>query len=169
MHCARQIQTKAVRAALAVLSLALVLTGCVRVERKFVSRKTTHSVTNTSNRHHQHWLVFKPHGDGKDAVFVSEKLTLIFPNLSRRERNSFDGEDIAIQVAGEGCSEVTRTCNRNGRITTFNGRYKDGVSTITFGGREVKLADSARKVILGDKTINLANESPTVTVIAGDD
>ena len=55
------------------------------------------------------------------------------------------------------------------RITTFNGRYKDGVSTITFCGREVKLADSARKVILGNKTINLANESPTVTVIARGD
>ena len=124
MRCARQIQTKAVTAAFALLSLTFILSGCVRVERNFAFRKTTHSVTNPSNPHHQNWLVFKPQAEGKDALFVSDKVTLVFPNLSRRERNSFDGDDIAIQVAGEGSSEVTRTCNRSGRITTFNARYK---------------------------------------------
>src|SRR5687767_12208612 len=132
-------------AAIAFILLTFLLTGCVRVERNFGSSKTTQKTQYPPGQWNNHWLVFRQRAEGKDAIFESDKLTLIFPNLSRTERNSFDGEDLAIQIAGEGTSETTRTCNRNGRITTFQARYKDGVSTLTFCRREVKLAESARK------------------------
>ena len=152
-------------AAIAFILLTFLLTGCVRVERNFGSSKTTQK-TQYPGQGNDHWLVFRQRADGNSAVFESDKLTLIFPNLNRRERNSFDGEDLAIQIAGEGSSETTRTCNRNGRVTTFRARYKDGVSTVSFCGREVKLVETARKVILADKTIDLATESATVDVVA---
>jgi len=153
-------------AAFAFILLTFLLTGCVRVERNFGSSKTTQKTQYPSGQWNDHWLVFRQRAEGKTAIFESDKLTLIFPSLSRRERNSFDGEDLAIQIAGEGTSETTRTCNRNGRVTTFHARYKVGVSTVTFCGREVKLVEAARKVILAAKTIDLASENTTVAVVA---
>jgi hypothetical protein len=149
----------------ALLALALLLTGCIRAERNFGASKTTQK-TQHPGQWNDHWLVFRQRSEGNSAIFESDKLTLIFPHLNRRERNSFDGEDIAIQIAGEGTSETTRTCNRNGRVTTFHARYKDGVSTVTFCGREVKLVEEARKIVLGDKIIDLATENATVAVVA---
>ena len=166
MHSSKRNQRRSISStACALLTLALLLSGCVRVERNFGSSKTSYK-QHPPGVWNEHWLVFRQRAEGKNAIFESDKVTLIFPDLRRRERNSFDGEDIAIQIAGEGSSETTRTCNRNGRITTFNARYKDGVSTITFCGREVKLAESGHKVILTNQTIDLATEGSTVTVAA---
>jgi hypothetical protein len=166
MHTPKRNQCRSIRSnACALLALALLLSGCVRVERNFGSSKTIHK-QYPPGVWNEHWLVFRQRPSGNSAIFESDKLTLVFPDLSRRERNSFDGEDIAIQIAGEGNSETTRTCNRNGRITTFQARYRDGVSTITFCGREVKLAESGHKVILTNQTIDLATEGSTVTVAA---
>ena len=165
MNCVRHFRLSSI-AAIAFILLTFLLTGCVRVDRNFGSSKTTQKTQYPSGPWNEHWLVFRPRAEGKNAIFESDKLTLIFPNLNRRERNSFDGEDLAIQIAGEWTSETTRTYNRNGRVTTFHARYKDGVSTVTFCGREVKLVEAARKVILADKTIDLATESATVDVVA---
>jgi hypothetical protein len=111
-------------------------------------------------------LVFRQRADGTSAVFASEKVTLIFPDLKRSERNSFDGEELAIQIGGEGRSETTRSCNRNGRVTTFRAVYGNGITTITFCGREVKLMDEAQTVMVGEKAIDLTTETSPVTVVA---
>lgn len=145
---------------------ALALCGCVRVKRNFASTKTSHSVTPGLQRVDSRMLVFRQRAEGKHAIFESDKVTLVFSNLKRRERNSFDGEDLAIQIAGDGRSETMRTCNRNGRVTTFRAVYANGVSTITFCGREVKLMDEARKVTVGGTTIDLSGGERVVTVLA---
>jgi hypothetical protein len=149
--------------------MLLVSGGCVRKEKHFQSSRTHQTFMPALQQVDPRMLVFRQRAEGDSAVFESDRITLVFANLKRRERNSFDGEDLPIQIAGGGRSEVVRSCNRNGRTTIFRAVYKDGVSTITFCGREVKLADEARKVILGDKEIELvANSERTVFVTTHD-
>jgi len=141
-------------------------TGCVSHQRSSASTRTSHSVEGARESVDRHMLVFRQRADGTSAVFESEKMTLIFPDLKRSERNSFDGEELAIQVGGEGRSETTRSCNRNGRVTTFRAVYENGISTVTFCGREVKLMDEARTVMVGGKAIDLKTATTPVTVVA---
>ena len=157
----RQIVSVLFAAALAISS------GCVRSGKHFQSSATKHSFTPVLQQIDPRMLVFRQRADGKSAVFESDKVTLIFPELKRSERNSFDGEELAIQIAGGGRSETVRSCRRNWRSTTFRAVYQHGVSTITFCGREVKLSDEARKVIAGDRVIELTpNSDRTVLVSA---
>jgi len=145
---------------------AIASSGCVRVERSFGSTKTSHTVTPALQQIDTRMLVFRQRPEGNSAVFESDKVTLVFPDLKRSERNSFDREELAIQISGSGRSETMRSCNRNGRLTTFRAVYEDGVSTITFCGREVKLTNGAQTVLVGDRTIELTGETPMVMVIA---
>lgn len=151
------------------VAMFLMSSGCVRTERQFQSSRTMHTVTPVLQQIDPRMLVFRQRAEGNGAVFESGKLTLFFPDLKTSERNSFDGEDLPIQIAGGGRSETVRTCRRNWRTTTFRAVYQDGVSTITFCGREVRLADEARKVILADEVIELTpNGEKTVLVEARD-
>ena len=151
------------------LALAgLLLNGCVWHKRTTNEERTFRQ--NSAGAHQlasETELVFTCRSEGNDVILESEKLTLIFPDVRRHDRRAFDGEEFWIQIGGDGSSEIMRSYRRNWRNAKFHARYKDGVNTIHFCGREVRLENAARKVIVGEKTFELTPDEKMVQVLAG--
>jgi hypothetical protein len=146
---------------------AVLLSGCVWHKRTTSQERTfPHNSSGARQLASETELVFTCRSEGNDVVLASDKLTLIFPDLRRHDRKAFDGEEFWIQIGGEGSSEVVRSYRRNWRNAKFHARYKDGVNTIQFCGREVRLENGARKVIVGEKTFELTPDEKIVRVLA---
>ena len=146
---------------------AVLLSGCVW-HKRLINEERTFRQNSSGTRQlvSETELVFTCRSEGNDVILASDKLTLIFPDVHRHDRKAFDGEEFWIQIGGDGSSEIVRSYRRNWRNAKFHARYKDGVNTIQFCGREVRLENSARKVIVGDKTFELTLDQKAVQVLA---
>src|SRR5687768_14189896 len=143
------------------------LSGCVRHRSGLTLQQTIRE--NSSGARQlaaENEIVFTCRSEGNDVILESEQLILVFPKVRRIERTAFDGEEFWVQVGGEGSSEVARSHGRNFGTAKFHARYKDGVSTIQFCGREVRLENAARKVIVGEQVFELTPEEKMVRVLA---
>src|SRR5687768_6211863 len=130
--------------------LALSLAGCVRYSHHHGGSHT--SFTSQGGAGHlaeNDQLEFTYRVEGANGIFDSDKVTLIFPDLRAGERNSFFLKDdrIAVQIAGEGRSTQTITHKHNKRQSAFTASYESGTNTITFCGRQVRLANRAQLIL----------------------
>jgi hypothetical protein len=142
------------------------VTGCI--SHHFVSgqNSTTSTQANFDRSHNQgagapQWqgpdrLTLTYRIDRNSAVLDSDRLTLIFPNLSAGELSSFSfqGGELHIQVGGDGVSESTVSGRRNRDTATFHSHYENGTNTIQFFGRTVKLANQAHVIIVNNVAVS---------------
>jgi len=156
---------------LPILAISLAATGCVGVSQHSLSGQNS---TTSSFEHSHHQGPGAPQWQGADkltltystgehtAVLDSDRVTLIFPNLSAGEVSSFSfqGGELHIRVGGDGTSESTVIWCRNNDTATFHSRYENGINTIQFFGRTIKLSNQARLVIAnGAAVIPTANDN----------
>jgi hypothetical protein len=150
-----------------VVVTSVLLSGCVRYSASVKQDRTVRQTPSAARAlAKDHELVFTCRTEGRDVILESEKLTLIFPAALWIERKAFDGEEFWIQVGGHGSSEIVRSNGGHFGTAKFHARYKDGVNTIQFCGREVRLENAARTVIVGEKTFELTPDEKIVRVLA---
>jgi hypothetical protein len=130
--------------------LAFTVTGC-RIQSSSYKHSGHNLITHTgAPAHppaHPDQLVFVYRVEGSNAIFDSDKLTLIFPGVPKRQRDAFAFKSgfLAIQIAGHGVSESTVNSRRNFTTARFHSRYENGTNTITFCGRQVLLSAKNEK------------------------
>ena len=104
--------------------------------------------------------------EGDKAIFDSDKVSLVFPDLPARQRRIFALKNgfINVQIAGEGNSECTVSHRRNFTVATLRSRYSNGTNYFNFCGREVMLVDNARQAITRGQVFDLANQKTEVAI-----
>lgn len=144
--------------ALLPILLACTLTGCTISLNNSSEASTVHTSSLSGALATEGQLAFVYRVEGDNAILDSDKVTLIFPGLSERQRQIFflNAGFIPLQIAGDGTAETTVSCRRNRAIAILNSRYQNGINTITFCGREVILFDHARRAITAGQTFDLS-------------
>ena len=153
--------------ALLLILLACTFTGCIIRSGNHSSEfSTAHSSSLTGPSTTDDQLKFVYRLEGNNAILDSDKVTLIFPGLSERQRHMFflNAGFIPLQIAGEGTAETTVSCRRGPITAILHSRYQNGINTITFCGREVILSDHARRATVAARTFDLSNGKTEINV-----
>jgi hypothetical protein len=92
------------------------------------------------------------------AALESERAVLVFDGLTpaQRELFHFQGDQQAVQIAGNGLSSVSVTCVINQDQVSFSSHYAGGTNTLEFAGQSVRLVDGGRLLLAGDQRVDLS-------------
>lgn len=149
----------------------MALTGCVyRTQSHFSHNQTRHSTVGSHQWAQDERLELSYRVDGSDAILDSDRVMIVFQNLSDGERNAFSFQQgkVWIQIAGEGVSTVSVNCQSNRDKSNFLSRYENGTNTIQFCGREVRLANQGRLITTRNQIVDASVGKRQITVISAE-
>lgn len=153
---------------LVIFPLALALSGChISAHRHSTGHFTTTQFSaNAGKVIPPTNLMFTYRVDGSNAIFDSDKVTLIFPDLPAGQRKAFKGGPFPVQIAGDGITETKVTSRRNLSTSSLTARFENGVTTFNFCGSEVTLRDGASIATTAAQAVDLSCEKKEVFVVS---
>jgi hypothetical protein len=136
-------------ALLPALLLVLFLTGCLRYHRHLsASTSSTTSSRLAAGGESATHLPFEYYSRGGKAALKSDRLVLVFHDLTDGQRQTFHFPDSghSLQISGAGHQSVSTSCRHNLTFVKFQASYQDGTNTIEFGGQTVRGTSCADRV-----------------------
>jgi hypothetical protein len=145
------------------LLLVAVAAGCAKVK---TGRTYQHSTIHQTSAHRgvplplaeEEQMYLQYCGREGEAALECERVVLVFHGISAKRQRlfHFQGQQQAVQIAGQAGSSVSVTCTSNGEKVAFQSNYTQGTNTLEFFGTTVRFTHGGRLLLAGDQTIDLS-------------
>lgn len=143
--------------------MAALLCSCVQHSNRAVASAyaETH---HASSALPEDQIEFTYRVEGQNGILDSDKVMLVAADLPKGERESFalNGNKLTLWIGGSGSADVSISHRMNTATSTLGSHYADGTNTVQFCGREFKLANKAKTLIVGKDVFDLSAGKKTV-------
>jgi hypothetical protein len=140
------------------LLLVPVAAGCVTRSSHYSNTyRSTVAATPGLNLPDKQQMLFQYHTRDNQSALEAGSVVLVFHGLTPAQQQMFhfQGEEQAVQIAGEGSSTVSVTCATGRGSVAFRSHYADGTNTLQFDQQTVRFTAHGRLLLAGDQAIDL--------------
>jgi hypothetical protein len=141
----------------------------METHRSFSSSRSTATSTSGGDLAAENKMVFSYVIREGEAALESERVVLVFADLSPTQQKlfHFQGDRQTVQVGGEGFSSISRTFATHRGAVGFHSNYEHGTNTLKFGKQTVQFINGGNTLLAENMTFDLGAGRKTVYLKRG--